>query len=112
MPPGILRRCLPFSAIKGADDAKNALKCIAIDDSLTGLLIKGPAGTAKSMLVRSFIDMLPGKNMVNVPQNVTDEQLFGGLDLEEAIRLGRTSVKGGLLQRADGNILYLDNVSV
>ncbi|MDR3075187.1 MAG: ATP-binding protein [Candidatus Methanoplasma sp.] len=112
MPPGILRRCLPFSAIKGADDAKNALKCIAIDDSLTGLLIKGPAGTAKSMLVRSFIDMLPGKNMVNVPQNVTDEQLFGGLDLEEAIRLGRTSVKGGLLQRADGNILYLDNVNL
>jgi magnesium chelatase subunit D len=49
---------------------------------------------------------------VNVPQNVTDEHLFGGLDIEEAIKNGKSEIKDGLLQKADGNILYLDNANL
>jgi magnesium chelatase subunit D len=112
MSSGVLRRCFPFSAVKGMEDAKRALQCAAADDDLIGILIKGPTGTAKSVLVRSFVDMLPGKEIVNIPQNITDEQLFGGLDIEDAIKFGRTTIKDGALQRADGNILYLDNVNL
>ena len=112
MPSGVLRRCFPFSAVKGMEDVKKALQCAAADDDILGVLIKGPTGTAKSVLVRSFIDMLPDKDIVNIPSNVTDEQLFGGLDIEDAIRFGKTAIKGGILQRADGNILYLDNVNL
>ncbi|MCL1811128.1 MAG: AAA family ATPase [Methanomassiliicoccaceae archaeon] len=83
-----------------------------MDDDLLGVLIKGPTGTAKSVLVRSFADMLPNKKIVNIPQNVTDEQLFGGLDIEDAIKYGKATIKGGILQRADGNTLYLDNVNL
>ncbi len=108
----LLKRCFPFSAVVGMEDVKKALECAAIDDDLVGVLIKGPTGTAKSVLVRSFINMLPDKDIVNIPQNVTDEQLFGGMDIEEAIRYGRSSVKDGLLQRADGNILYIDNINL
>lgn len=103
---------IPFSAIKGMDDVKNALKCVAVDEKITGLLIKGPTGTAKSILVRSFADLLSDKKIVNVPLNVTDEQLFGGLDIEDAIKHGKITIKDGLLQRANGNILYLDNANL
>ncbi|MCL2148614.1 MAG: VWA domain-containing protein [Methanomassiliicoccaceae archaeon] len=112
MPPGLLRRSLPYSAVEGMGDAKRALECVAADDGLLGMLIKGPTGTAKSVIVRSFVGMLPDREIVNVPQNVTDEQLFGGLDIEDAIRFGRAAIKDGILQRADGNILYIDNINL
>jgi len=94
------------------EDAKKALECAAADDGLLGVLIKGPTGTAKSVLVRSFVDMLPNRDIISIPPNITDEQLFGGLDIEDAITSGKTTVKGGTLQKADGNILYLDNVNL
>ena len=112
MSSGVLRRCFPFSAVKGMEDVKKALECAAADDGLLGVLIKGPTGTAKSVLVRSFVNMLPDKEIVNVPQNVTDEQLFGGLDIEDAIISGKATIKDGILQRADGNILYIDNINL
>ena len=112
MPSGVLTKQFPFSAVKGMDEVKKALECAMVDDDLKGVLIKGPTGTAKSLLVRSFADLLPGKDIVNIPQNVTDEQLFGSIDLEHAIKHGRTLMKDGLLKRADNNILYLDNVNL
>ena len=111
MSSGILKR-FPFTAISGMDDVKTALKCAVINDELKGVLIKGPTGTAKSLLVRSFVDILPDVKIVNVPPNVTDEQLFGGMDLEHAITNGRTVTKEGLLKRAHNNILYLDNINL
>jgi magnesium chelatase subunit D len=94
------------------EDAKKALECAMVDEDILGVLIKGPTGTAKSVLVRSFVNILPDKDIVSIPQNVTDEQLFGGLDIEDAIISGKTTIKGGTLQRADNNILYLDNVNL
>ena len=94
------------------EDAKKALECAAVDDDLLGVLIKGPTGTAKSVLVRSFVNMLPDKDIISIPPNITDEQLFGGLDIEDAIISGKTTVKGGTLKKADGNLLYLDNVNL
>ncbi|MDR1690688.1 MAG: ATP-binding protein, partial [Candidatus Methanoplasma sp.] len=112
MPSGVLNPLFPFSAVRGMDDVKRALECVAIDRDLTGLLIKGPTGTAKSLLVRSFVRMLPEMEIINVPQNVTDEQLFGGMDIENAIKNGKAQIKDGLMQRADGNILYIDNINL
>lgn len=103
---------LPFSSIVGMDSAKKALVCSAVDDDIKGVIIRGPSGTAKSVLVRAFSHLVPDKVMVEVPQNISDEQLFGGLDLETAVKEGRSVVLGGLLQRADRNILYIDNVNL
>ena len=112
MSHGVLTRLFPFSAVKGMEDVKRALACTAVNDNLKGVLIKGSTGTAKSVLVRSFVDLLPGKEIVNIPLNVSNEQLFGGMDLEHAIKHGKTVIKDGLLRKADRNILYLDNVNL
>jgi len=94
------------------EHVKKALECAAVDDGILGVLIKGPTGTAKSVIVRSFVNMLPDKEIISIPQNITDEQLFGGLDIEDAIISGRTAVKDGTLQRANLNVLYLDNINL
>lgn len=103
---------LPFSAVRGMDLAKKALMCAAVDDSIKGVLIKGPSGTGKSVLVRAFADVLPNKEIINIPQNTSDDQLFGGLDIERAVTEGRATVLGGILSRADGNMAYIDNVNL
>jgi magnesium chelatase subunit D len=92
--------------------AKKALMCVAVDESINGVLIKGPSGTGKSLLVRAFAEVLPGRELINVPQNITDDQLFGGLDLEKAVSEGKATVSGGLLSRTDGNLIYVDNANL
>jgi len=111
MSKGPVRRDIPFSAIQGMELAKKALMCAVLDDNIKGVIIRGPSGTAKSVLVRSF-SHLTDKKVIEVPQNISDEQLFGGLDIEKAIKEGKVIVLDGLLQRADGNILYLDNINL
>lgn len=85
----VMKADLPFSSIVGMDSAKKALVCSAVDDDIKGVIIRGPSGTAKSVLVRAFSHLVPDKVMVEVPQNISDEQLFGGLDLETAMTVVR-----------------------
>ncbi len=101
----------PFSAVIGERNAKRALQCLLTDDSLNGVLIKGPSGTAKSVLVRSMAG-LTDKDIVNLPAGAGDEDIFGGIDFETAVKDGGTQLKGGILQRAHGNILCIDNINL
>lgn len=103
---------LPFSAIRGLESAKKALLCMAVDDTIKSILIKGPPGTAKSVLVRSFFGLTSEKELINIPPSINDDQLFGGLDFETAIRDGHAVASGGLLSKADGNVAYVDNVNL
>ncbi|MDY0224498.1 MAG: hypothetical protein RBR05_03750, partial [Candidatus Methanomethylophilaceae archaeon] len=65
----------PFSAIYGMEDAKKALLCLIVNPRIKGMLIKGASGVAKTTLARSISGELSGRTIVNVPLNVTDEQL-------------------------------------
>ncbi len=103
---------LPFSAVIGLESAKKALLCMAVDDKIKSILIKGPPGTAKSVLVRSFFKLTSEKKLINIPPSITDDQLFGGLDFEAAIKDGYAVAAGGLLSKADGNVAYVDNVNL
>ena len=101
----------PFTAIVGMDDGKRSLECALVNPNIRAVLIRGGSGTAKTTLARAAAG-ITDKVIVNCPLNVTGEQLFGGMDVEEAIRTGKAVLQPGLLSRADGNILYIDDVNL
>jgi magnesium chelatase subunit I len=50
--------------------------------------------------------------VVELPLNSTEDRVSGTLDLERAISEGRKSFEPGILARANGNILYVDEVNL
>ncbi len=111
MPSVDLMTGFPFSAVYGMDDAKRAIECALVNPRIRTVLIRGGPGSAKTVLARAA-GRFSGKRLVNIPLNVTEEQLFGGMDIDSTIREGRPIVQKGLLARADGGILYVDDVNL
>jgi len=101
----------PFSAVYGMEQTKKALMCAIANPHIKSVLIRGPSGTGKSLVGRS-LGYISGKSIVNIPLNVTDEQLFGCLDIELAVKEGKMSLQEGLLNRGDHNILYMDDINL
>jgi magnesium chelatase subunit D len=110
MPPVDLRS-FPFSAVLGMDDAKRALQCMLVNPNIRTVMIRGGQGSAKTVLARSA-GAISDRRIVNVPVNVSEEQLFGGMDIDATIKAGKAVMQPGLLSRADGNILYVDDVNL
>ena len=110
MPSGPVN-CLPFSAVVGMEDCKRALECALVNPNIRTVLLRGGSGSAKTTLARAAAG-ITNRKIINCPLNITDEQLFGGIDVEEAIKSGKTAMKKGLLSEADGNILYIDDVNL
>jgi magnesium chelatase subunit D len=54
----------PFSAIVGQEGMKKALLLAVIDPSISGILIRGQRGTAKSTAVRALAHLLPALEVV------------------------------------------------
>src|SRR5580693_7240846 len=108
----------PFSAIVGQDDLKLALVLTAIDPLIGGVLISGERGTAKSTAARGLAALLPrtaqGKAapFVELPLGATEDRVIGSLDISKALRDGNTELRSGLLARADGGVLYVDEVNL
>ena len=55
---------MPFPAIVGQDDLKQVLLLAAAHDDLSGAVITGEKGTAKSTAVRALVDLLPKQQTV------------------------------------------------
>ncbi len=52
-------RIFPFAAIVGQDSMKTGLVLNIVDPAISGVLIRGEKGTAKSTAVRALADLLP-----------------------------------------------------
>ena len=102
----------PLSAVVGADDLKLALCLTAIDPRIGGVLIEGPRGMAKSTLARGLADLLASGQFVTLPLGATEERLVGTLDLDAALGEGRAQFSPGVLAKADGGVLYVDEVNL
>ena len=113
-----MRPDFPFSAVVGQEDLKLALILVAIDPTIGGVLIAGERGTAKSTAARGLAALLPktseGKSapFVELPIGATEDRVIGSLDLSRVLRDGSTELRSGLLARADGGVLYVDEVNL
>ena len=101
----------PFAAIVGQAQVKNALIYNLINPKIGGVLLCGEKGTAKSTIVRGLA-ALTNQQVVDLPLNITEDMLVGSIDFERAVHDGIRSFSGGVLSRADGNILYVDEVNL
>ncbi|MEE3936571.1 AAA family ATPase [Pseudomonas viridiflava] len=102
----------PLAAVVGADELKLALCLTAIDPRIGGVLIEGPRGMAKSTLARGLADLLASGQFVTLPLGATEERLVGTLDLDAALSESRARFSPGVLAKADGGVLYVDEVNL
>jgi magnesium chelatase subunit D len=108
----------PFSAVVGQDDLKLALVLAAVDPTIGGVLISGERGTAKSTAARGLAALLPksaaGKAapFVELPLGATEDRVVGSIDISRVLQDGSTELRSGLLARADGGVLYVDEVNL
>lgn len=104
---------MTFSGFVGHDNAKLALVLNAIDLRCGGVLFAGERGCGKSTLARLFRRLLPTQTpLVELPLNATEEAVLGGVDMEEAIRTGKRRYQPGVLARAHGGFVYIDDVNL
>ena len=108
----------PLSAIVGQQDLVEALLVCAVHPVVGGVLVRGERGTAKSTAVRALAPMLgtalgadAPAPLVELPLGATLDRLVGTLDLRAALQ-GEHRVEAGLLGRADGGVLYVDEVNL
>lgn len=113
----------PFSAIVGHDRLRLALLLCAIRPDIGGVLIRGEKGTAKSTAVRGLAKVLEaaaaadglsdtGGQLVELPIGATEDRVVGSLDLQKVLRDGEHAFSPGLLARAHGGVLYVDEVNL
>ena len=101
----------PFTAIVGQEQAKKAVLIALVNPRVGGLLIGGRKGTAKTTLVRSAQALLE-QQIINLPLNVTEDMLFGSIDIEKAVSKGEKSFLPGIIDRANGQFIYIDEVNL
>ncbi len=128
-----MRTPFPFSAIVGQDEMKAALLLAAVDPKIGGVMVFGDRGTGKSTAVRALAALLPpipaqqagfhpegaapakGKApvpFVDLPLGATEDRVVGALDIERALGKGEKAFEPGLLARANGGFLYIDEVNL
>ena len=105
----------PFSAIVGHERLRLALLLCAVRPEIGGVLIRGEKGTAKSTAVRGLAKVLAavdGAALVELPIGATEDRVVGSLDLQKVLRDGEHAFSPGLLARAHGGVLYVDEVNL
>lgn len=98
----------------GQDHAKLALILNVIEPRCGGVLLIGKKGTGKSTLIRAFKEIIKILNIpfVEIPINVTEESILGGIDLEKTIKKGEKVFQKGLLSKANGGFIYLEDINL
>ena len=102
----------PFTALEGQAELQRALLLCALEPLIGGLLIEGPRGTAKSTSARALAALLPAGRFVNLPLAASAEQVVGSLDIDAALKGDGVQFRPGLLARAHGGVLYVDEVNL
>nr|WP_145552785.1 ATP-binding protein [Variovorax boronicumulans] len=102
----------PFAAIAGQPALRQALLLAAVDPRIGGVLVEGPRGTAKSTAARALAELIPAAPFVTLPLGASLEHVAGTLDLQQALAGHAVRFAPGLLARADGGVLYVDEINL
>lgn len=106
------RMVFPFVAVTGQEQVKRALLIALVNRRAGGVLIAGEKGSGKSTLVRGLAGLDPDNGLVELPLNATEDMLFGSLDLQYAVLNGQRRFSPGILARAHGGLLYVDEINL
>ncbi|MDO5290443.1 MAG: ATP-binding protein [Pseudomonadota bacterium] len=110
--PSVPLHAFPFAALQGQPQLTQALLLAAVDPHLGGVLIEGPRGTAKSTAARALAELLAPAPFVTVPLGAALEHVTGTLDLQHALAGQAVRFAPGLLARAHGGVLYVDEINL
>ena len=103
----------PFSAVVASEDLKLALLLVALDPKISGVLIEGEKGTAKTTLARALGELLPAPaRFVELPLGASEDRVKGAVDLAHLVKQNAAVLKQGLLGQANGGVLYVDEVNL
>ncbi|MBQ9320333.1 MAG: VWA domain-containing protein [Acidaminococcaceae bacterium] len=105
------RQGYPFAAVFGMDKAKEAITLALVNPHAGGILVSGEKGTGKSTLVRGARELIQ-RPWVEIPVSVTEDRLFGSIDAEAAVKYGKRRLQPGLIDEADGGVIYLDDANL
>lgn len=94
----------------GQDDAMLAVLIGLVDPGISGVLIRGSHGSGKSALLGN-VRLLARHPVVEIPVGATLENLLGSVDPGIMIEEGREAIRCGLLERAAGGVLMIDDLS-
>ena len=108
----VVRAAYPFAAVVGQEEAKLALILHAVHQGLGGVLLSGKGGTAKTVLLRGIAGLSDDGAPVEIPLGVTEDRLWGSLDLQTMLRSGKRRLQHGLLAEANGRNLLADHFNL